>query len=213
MHTEVARPKTTPEPRVSSTPKIQTETKPLPGLWPVWLGVGITLMSLIEINAGVDGGGGWILAGVPLLAWGVYRRWVAPRKRQHVAAEAHASAMNNPERLKRMAAYADGSWFESVQHDETFLAKPCTWYTATPSNKIKERDEGVVHLTRKGFRLEGQLRSLKLPFSRIVSVNAKRDGLSIERTTGPHVLIALADPVEFATACQALMTAREAGKF
>jgi hypothetical protein len=158
-------------------------------------------------------GGGlvYLLIGGWLLYWGVNRRWLAPRRMLRAEQEEHEASLGDPERMRRISAYQDGSWFSAVAHLGTFHTEPCTWYSPTPSGQIKERDAGTLSLTPKGIRLSGAARSLELPYARIVNITAKRDGLVVERSTGPHVIIAVADPVETAEALSAIARARGTG--
>ncbi len=196
---------------MSLAPTLQAPEPEKAGLWPVFLGALFTFTGC-RLMAATDDGFGTTLIGVALLSWGSYRRWIGPKRRRQAMEQERETVLNDPARLQRLEAYENGSWFESVKHQDSFLTAPCTWYTPTPSGQIKERDAGTLNVNAKGLRLSGSARSLDLPFTRIVGITAKRDGLVVEKTTGPHLIIAVEDPIEVALACQAVSRARVVGK-
>ncbi len=192
-------------------PTLRTPEPKKAGLWPVWLGA-LLLFTFLKLLWEGDSAVGLLLIGGGLFYWGVNRRWLVPRRIQREEQETYRVVLGDPERQLRLSGYQDGSWVESVKHRDEFLTASCTWYTPTPAGKVKERDAGTLTLNAKGLRLSGAARSLEVPFGRIVAVTAKRDALVVEKLTGPHLIIAVEDPIDVALACQAISEARAAGK-
>jgi len=142
--------------------------------------------------------------GAVLLAWGVRRRWIAPRRAAERERAERAAFLGDPARQARLAAWRDGTAFEGAGADEVLFQAPCTWYSPTQSGVVKERDSGEVLLTPTMLRLAGDSRSQELRLKLIRGLTAKRDGAVIERSNGPHIIIAVDDPEELVVAIEAV---------
>lgn len=185
-----------------SAPTLHTPTR-RPGLWPVVVGALMLFGSIIPSPSG-ESNAPAVFVGAVLLAWGVRRRWINPKRAAERDQAERAAFLGDPARQARLAAWRDGTAFAGAADDEIVYQTPCTWYSPTPSGVVKERDSGEVQLTPKMLRLSGESRSQEVRLKLLRGLTAKRDGVVVERSNGPHIIVAVSDPEELVVAIDAV---------
>lgn len=153
-----------------------------------------------------DDSGTMLILGAVLVAWGYWLRFARPERRAADASAVRATReaeLNHPDRLARLARWRDGSALAGLGDADTVLETACTWYV-DGAKGLRERDGGTFAVERKALRLSGATRTQTLRFSSVVKVTANANALVIERTNGPHIIVAVEDPEEVALAIAAV---------
>ncbi len=198
----MSRPSLAPSPPPPE-PKVRGATR-------LALGVVLLVVSYFAITRGERGGAFVsIAAGLGFLVWGIAARVWSTRSRKAYQTEqaellaARDRAKSAPDRIRRLAAWKDGSALAAIPEGEPVLTVPCTWYV-DGARGLREKDGGKLVLDRKGIQLMGDQRAQTFRLSSVVEVEAKANALVIKRTNGPHIVVAVDDPEEVALAIVAL---------
>jgi len=143
------------------------------------------------------------------VGWGVWTFWVRPRRAIEARDKARSAILNDPERMRRIAALRDGSRLLEITGGESVLSVPCTWYVNGKGGP-QERDAGRLSVETDRIRLSGESRAQEFRFAILRAIKAKANAVVIERANGPHLTVAVDDPEEVVLAVQLAQRANRA---